>query len=269
MTKRVSIRHKRKEAPEWIFPWRPRGESYLHRVIALIFVTVLFAIFVTSVKIRVTMPTPWAAKKAAVILAPDDAGGLALTLQAREGGPFPSRFEPSEWQAFKDLEQSAFAAARWTQPAYQPALRPLKEMARALPVIVDPGEPVLPSRRVMSTALSADQDLRLTPVLEPLSGINHASLPKSLPTFDAVVDGVLASETWRFLIRLGPSGEVLDAVSLSGGDEKRQALLTSWLRRAVFSEDARVTRWISVAVDFVNQSRKSSPAPTPDGTLDR
>ena len=27
MAKRVSIKHKRKEAPEWVFPWRRLGES--------------------------------------------------------------------------------------------------------------------------------------------------------------------------------------------------------------------------------------------------
>jgi hypothetical protein len=268
MARRVSIRHKRKEAPEWVFQWRPRGESYVPKLLALVFVAILFVLLISSVKIRVSAPTPWAAKKAAVILAANDADSRALTLRAREGGPFPSRFEPGEWQAVRELEQSAFAAARWTPPAYQPALRPLPEASHALPLLVDQGEPVLPRRRAESAESPTAKNLRPTPVLEPLSGIDRDSLPKALPSFDGVVDAALTSETWRFLVRLGPGGEVVDCVSLTGGDEKQQALLATWLRQVVFNQDAKPDRWISVAVTFLNQ--EPNPPSTPaDGTLDR
>jgi hypothetical protein len=166
------------------------------------------------------------------------------------------------------LEQSVFAAARWTPPAYQPALRPLPEAAHALPLLVDQGEPVLPRRRAESAESPTAKNLRPTPVLEPLSGIDRDSLPKALPSFDGVVDAALTSETWRFLIRLGPGGEVVDCVSLTGGDEKQQALLATWLRQVVFNQDAKPDRWISVAVAFLNQ--EPNPPSTPaDGTLDR
>lgn len=268
MARRVSIRHKRKEAPEWVFPWRPRGESYVPKLLALVFVTVMFALLITSVKIRVTAPTPWAAKKAAVILAANDADSRALTLQAREGGPFPSRFEPGEWPAVRELEESVFAAARWTPPPYQPALRPLPQSSRSLPLLVDQEEPVLPRRQAAVPVSPSAKILRPTPVIEPLSGMDRASLPKVLPNFGSVADMAITSETWRFLLRLGPGGEVVDCVCLSGGDEKHQVLLASWLRRVVFKEDAKPDRWISVAVTFLNQvtNPPSSPA---DGTLDQ
>lgn len=264
MAKRVSIRHKRKEAPEWVFPWRPRGESYFPKLLALVFVSVLFTLLITSVKIHVTVPTPWAAKKAAVILAANDADSRALTLRAREGGPFPSRFEPTEWAAVRELEESAFAASRWTPPAYEPALRPLPEKSLALPLLVDQDQPVLPKRRATSTEAPAAQNHQLAPVIEPLSGIDRASIPKQLPAFAGVIDAELTAETWRFLLRLGPAGNVEECTSLTGGDEKRQKVLADWLRRVVFLEDAKPARWISVAVGFSNQPQ--APA---DGTLDR
>jgi hypothetical protein len=222
MARRVSIRHKRKEAPEWIFPWRPRRESYFPKLLALVFVTVLFTVMITSVKIRVAAPTPWAAKKAAVILTANDADSRALTLRAREGGPFPSRFEPSEWDAVRDLEESVFSAARWTTSAYQPTLRPFPEKSPALPLLVDPNEPVLPKRRAPSTEAPAAANPQLAPVIEPLSGIDRASLPKELPPFDGVIDAELTAESWRFLVRLGPAGNVEECAALTGGDEKRQ-----------------------------------------------
>jgi hypothetical protein len=264
MARSVSIRHKRKEAPEWVFPWRPRGESYFPKLLALAFVTVVFTLFITSVKIQVTVPTPWAARKAAVILAANDADGRALTLRAREGGPFPSRFEPAEWGALKDLEKSAFADSRWTPPAYEPALRPLPEKSLELPLLVDQDGPVLPKRKTPPAEAPPAQNHRLAPVIAPLSGIDRAAIPSQLPAFEGVIDADLTSETWRFLVRLGPAGNVEQCAALTGGDEKPQMLLAEWLRRVVFKEDAKPARWISVAVSFSNQSL--SPA---DGTLDR
>lgn len=264
MAKRVSIRHMRKEAPEWIFPWRPRGDSYFPKLLALVFVAVLFTLLITSVRIRVATPTPWASKKAAVIFTTDDADSRLLTLRAREGGPFPSRFEPAEWDAVREVEQAAFDAVRWTASTYRPALRPLPEKQPALPLLFDPSEPVLPTRRAPAIGQTALPMQQLVPQIEPLSGLGRASLPRDLPAFDGVIDAALTSESWRFLLRLGRSGEVLDCVSLTGGDEKQAKLLASWLRKVSFKEDAQAARWVSVAVSFANQ-----PLTPADGTLDR
>lgn len=264
MARRVSIRHKRREAPEWVFPWRPRGESYFPKFLALAFVTVLFTLLVTSVKIQVTVPTPWAARKAAVILAANDAEGRALTLRAREGGPFPSRFEPTEWEVLKDMEKSAFAETRWTPTAYEPSLRYLPEKPLRLPLLVDQDEAVLPKRTTPPAKVPSAQNRRLSPVIEPLSGVDRAAIPQLLPPFESVVDAELTSETWRFLVRLGAAGNVEECAALTGGDEKRQMLLSKWLRRVVFKEDAKPARWIAVAVSFSNQ-----PLTPADGTLDR
>jgi hypothetical protein len=95
MGKRISIRQQRKEAPEWIFNWRSTGNPALSKWLAILVTAGLFALLMTFVRIRVWSPVAWAAPKAGVIQVTDDAIGRALTLRAREGGPFPSRFLPS------------------------------------------------------------------------------------------------------------------------------------------------------------------------------
>ncbi len=53
MAKRVSIKHKRMEAPEWVFPWRQPRRSRFQTGSGLLLVAGVFALFLTSVRIRV------------------------------------------------------------------------------------------------------------------------------------------------------------------------------------------------------------------------
>ena len=150
MGKRVSIKHKRREAPEWVFPWRPLRGASISKWPAILLVGGVFAFFLSSVRIRVSPPVSWAARKATVIHVSDDAEGRALTLRAIEGGPFPSRFEPSAWEGAVALEQAAFEAARWTPPPYVPVLRELPERTTPPLRISAMAGPVLPTRRSAS-----------------------------------------------------------------------------------------------------------------------
>lgn len=253
MGKRVSIRHKRKEAPTWVFSWRPLGESLVPRLLALGLVSVGFVFLMGSVRIRVIAPTPWATHKASVIHVGDDADSRALTLRAREGGPFPSRFEPSEWEGAVAIEQAAFAAARWSPPPYTPKLRELPEDTVIAPPLAAKGVPVLPKRAAPLPAAPMAENLRLKPVLYPLSGIDLAALPQDLPPFEGEVDETMATETWRFLAKLNASGHVTECVSLAGGDEAGPPPLVKWLRSLTFKPDPAPSRWISVGVGFTIQ----------------
>ncbi len=254
------MRRKRREAPEWVFQWRQPGSPALSKALAFLVTGGLFAVLLTTVRIRVSPPVRWAESKATVIHVPDDANGRALTLRASEGGPFPSRFLPSEWEESKVLEQAVMEAVSWTPPPYVPTLRELPEEKPPTTTLAPRGQPVLPKRQTSAPPAAAAVKLAPAPVLYPLSGIAAKDLPEELPPFTAEVDGVVAAETWRFLVRLGSAGQVRSCVSLAGGDEAGPSPLEPWLRRVKFKPDpGNPSRWIAVGVGLTNQ-------PVPDGT---
>jgi hypothetical protein len=262
MAKRVSMRHKRREAPEWVFPWRGRRDSPFPKAFAILLAGGAFAVLLTSVRIRVAAPVAWAGHKAAVIQVLDDAEGRALTLRATEEGPFPSRFEPSEWEWAAATERDAYQAARWRPEPYAPALRDLPDADAPSPLqLAAPGEAVLPDRHPSPAPARPIEKSALFPALYPLSGITASSLPGELPPFGGPVDPAMAAESWRFLLRLNAAGRVLDCVSLSGGNEAGASALEDWLRRVSFHpEPAKPTRWIAVGVRFSNQPADGTDA---------
>lgn len=262
MGKRISIKEKRKEAPEWVFNWgrSPNAAFVFSKWIALLLVTGIFALLLSLVQIRVYSPTTWAASKATVIYTADTPEGRILTLRAREEGPFPSRFLPSQWEGAAALEQEFLGAARWTPPPYVPILRDLPKPADPPFQLTAKGEPVLPKRLPAATAAPLPGKLNLVPMLYPLSGITNAELPTYLPPIADPVNATMTAMSWRFLLRLDAAGHVWDCVSLAGGNEAGPSSIEAWLRRLTFKpEPASPSRWIAVSVGFVNQS-------TTDGT---
>lgn len=255
MAKRISIKHKRREAPEWVFRWRRPGNPVLAKWLAVLVAGGAFAMLLSGVEIRVSQPVRWAAPKATVIHVPDNADGRALRLRAREGGPFPSRFLPSEWDGTAALEQAALGAARWTPPPYVPVLRDLPDQLPPAPVpLASRGEPVFPKRPPPAAVAPAPANLTLVPVIYPLSGIRADEIPRDLPPIDGPPDASVTAETWRFLVRLDAAGHVLDCISLAGGDEVGPPAMEAWLRRVAFKPDpAKSSRWIAVGLGFTNQ----------------
>jgi hypothetical protein len=218
-------------------------------IIALAFCATFFALAMASVRISVSPPVSWTAAKASVIRVLDDADGRALTLMAREGGPFPSRFDPGEWTRDATREIDV-----WQAPPYAPALRELTQKETAAARWTSPRGPVLPVRKPAHVVAQTSEKPAPKPVLFPLSGIDVASLPGELPSFDADVAAAMTAEPWRFLLRLGASGEVLDSFPLAGGGEAAgPPALDGWLRRISFMPDpAKASRWIAVGVGFAN-----------------
>lgn len=256
MGKRISIKEKRKEAPEWVFNWRrSRNTDFLFsKWIALLLVTGIFALLMSMVQIRVDSPTTWAASKATVIYTGATPEGRILTLRAREEGPFPSRFLPSQWEGAAALEQELLGAARWTPPPYVPSLRDLPEPKDPPLQLAAKGEPVLPKRLPAATAAPLPGKLRLVPVITPLSGITSAELPTDLPHIADPITATMTAANWRFLLRLDAAGHVWDCVSLAGGDEAGPSPIEAWLRLLTFKpEPANPSRWIAVGVGFANQ----------------
>ena len=254
MGARTSRKDLRKDAPEWVFQWRLTMGSPIHKWGAILLVGSGFAFFLTSARIRVMPPTPWATHKATVIHVANDAEGQTLMLRAREGGPFPSRFDPSAWEGAAALERAAFEGTRWMPPPYVPELRKLPEAVPPRVTLAAKGEPVLPKLRPLSEVAPPAVKLRPTPELYPLSGIAAAALPSVLPPFDDVINEALTAESWRFLMRLDAAGNAQDCVSLGGGDEAGPPPLEAWLRRVSFNPDpSKPSRWIVVGIGFTNQ----------------
>ena len=262
MGKRISIKEKRKEAPEWLFNWgrSPSAGFVFSKWVALLLVTGIFALLLSVVQIRVHSPTKWAASKASVINTAATPEGRILTLRAREEGPFPSRFLPSQWEGAAALEQEFLGAARWSPPPYIPTLRDLPKSAPPPLQFAARGEPVLPKRLLTANATPLPGELKLVPLIYPLSGITSTDLPTYLPPIADPVNATMTTMSWRFLLRLDAAGHVWDCVSLAGGDAAGPSSIEAWLRRLTFkSEPTNPSRWIAVGVGFANQ-------PTADGT---
>lgn len=247
--------------PEWVFRWSAGKTPLLPKLFSVVFVGAAFAFLVTSVRIRVTALEKSAPRKASVIYLRDDAEGRALTLRAREGGPFPSRFEPSQWEGMAALESAALAALRFQPPQYVPAVADLPPGNWVPQVeLAAKGQSFFPKRTPPSARPQELAMLKLAPLLYPLSGISAATLPEALPPFEAAVDGAMSSASWRFLVRLNPNGGVAECVSLEKGGEPGAPELEAWLHKIHFKSDpAKPFRWIAVGIGFTNQPVADGP----------
>ena len=157
--------------------------------------------------------------------------------------------------------QSRSSAASDVYKRQVPVLRDVPDAGFDMPLqLVPKGVPVLPIRSLPSGHAAVPVKLKLVPVLDVLSGIPAAAMPSVLPPYDGVVDATMTAESWRFLVKLDSAGNVLECVSMVGGDDAGSSPLEAWLRRVSFiPEPASPSRWIAVGVGFTNQ-----PADGPD-----
>ncbi len=246
--------------PELIFRWRPLRQAYLPKLLNLALVGGLFTLLVTTVRIQVKVPEKSMPRKAGLIYLRDDAESRVLARRAREGGPFPSRFEPSEWPGLAETEAAAMNAAQFQPPVYAPVVPDLPPESLAKPVpLAAKGEAFFPSRTVVRTVPPEPGNLRLAPALYPLSGITAEELPDRLPEF-GLADKEVSRAPWRFLVKLGPEGTVGECVSLEKGNEKGADALENWLQGLQFKvAPGKAERWIALGISFTNQ-------PKADGT---
>lgn len=249
-----AVKGKLTVAPDLVFRWRPIKSPWFPKLLAVAFAGVAFALLMT-LRIRVDIPEASSPQRAAVIYLGDDAQGRALSLRAQEGGPFPAKFRLSQWEGLAELERSAMAAARFQPGPYVPPMQELPAENQLQPLeLAAKGQAFFPKRPPASTDSTPPTQLKLAPVLYPLAGISHETMPSGLPAFDGVVDGEMTSSSWRFLVRLNPEGGVVECVSLEKGGEAGAAELAAWLHRIQFKpEPGNTTRWIAVGIGFTNQ----------------
>ncbi len=252
---------KLKGTPQFVFPWRGGRTPLFPKLLALVISCVAFGLLITTVRIRVETPEKSTPRKASVIFLGDDLESRALSLRAREGGPFPSRFEPSQWEGLAELEMTAMNAVRFQPQAYVPALQDLPAENQLQPLqLAAKGELFFPKRSLASRAAPELANRKLAPALYPLSGISNELLPRELPPFLPAVDAAMSSASWRFLVRVNPEGVVAECVSLEKGGEPGAPELEAWLHRVQFKADpSKPFRWIAVGIEFTNQ-----PADGPD-----
>jgi hypothetical protein len=254
---------KRLAPRDWVFPWGERKTPWLPKLVALLVAAGCFSFLLMVVRIQVTGPEPLPMRKGSVIYLTDDAVGRALTLRAHEGGPFPSRFDLSEWGGLSEMEKHAFAGLWVGTRPYQPPVADLSEDGGIRPLfLAAKGALFFPERRQVGRELADGGSWFLAPRLYPLAGISQGELPEVLPRFETAVDAEMSSASWRFLIQLDTRGGVTECVSLERGGDAGAAALESWLRQIRFrtGPEGVTSRWISLGVQFINQSADESDA---------
>lgn len=250
----------------WVFRWSPLGTPWFPKLCALGLTTAVFALLLAAVRVEIRTPDRWVPQRASVIHVGGDPAGLALTRQAQEGGPFPSRFDPAEWTGFAPLENALEELTKWRPAEYHPQPRALPADAGSSgpEPLAEPGALVFPERAPPPSAGTPAAAVRLVPVLDALAGIRQDELPDPLPGFDGV-ELKPAAGSRLFLARLRPDGSVIDAVPLAGADkdnEEHIRRLGGWLRSLRFAAtEAEETRWITVGVRFINQAENHADQP--------
>jgi hypothetical protein len=251
--------HKSADNHQWVFRWRPLRQPLFPKLVALAIGGGGFVFLITSVRVQVLSLEKSTPQKASLIFLRDDAQGRALSLRAQEGGPFPSRFDLSQWGGVSLLENSAMTAIRFQPPAYEPQMEELPTSNRVEPLeFAAKGVRFFPEHPQPPDEIPDTTGLKPVPVLYPLSG---ETLPDDLPPFDAVVDAAMSSASWRFLLRVNSDGAVAECVSLENGDEAGAQELRKWLRQVQFKpEPGKAFRWIAVGVGFTNQPTDGTDA---------
>jgi len=245
-----------------LFGWRPAPSPLIPKLAALGIVGGIFALLLVNLRVRVVTPGVVSGQRASLMLMPTAATSGEWLSKAREGGPFPSRFEPQEWQPALTIERDAMALLRQPPAPYVPALRelPATEPIPAVP-LASKGERVFPPVPKSQRAAIKPSPTKMMPGLYPLSGVTADELPENMPPFPGEVTAAMASAPWRFLIRLLPGGGVADCTSLAGSEEPGTDEITAWLRQMTFDPATyKRSPWIAVAVHFTNQPADGTDA---------
>ncbi len=244
--------------PEWVFRWKPRSSPLVPKLLALAVVGLAFT-FLMTLRIRVTGPAKMAPRAASVIVLGNDPESRMMTLRAEEGGPFPSRFELSQWDGMAALEAKAWEAVSYQPKPYVPAVLELPDpnLLRPLELAVK-GKSFFPARPQEDPPLAVEKvTMKIQPTLFPLSGITRKDLPKELPAFDEVTEAA----DWRFLLQLNAAGIVTECISLENDGETAPPALNEWMRRISFKPAARqASRWIAVGIQFTNAATHGTDA---------
>lgn len=238
---------------DWIYDWKQPTRSLLHSWSALVIVAVVFAALFVAIRVRLEEPVERAVPAAVRMQVGDGELGHSLTQRAMAEGPFPSRFEPGDWEGFGGLRETLRKSTDAELTPHQPRLLPFPEPPATPPLLARRGEPVLPQRPLEVKGPAMPGDWRPVPVLSVLDGMAPTELPTALPPWEGEPPADLTVARWRCLLELDARGRVLQCIPLNGGAAPQ---LTSWMRGLVFRPAApeQERRWVAVAVSFEHRA---------------
>ena len=255
MAQKISMRQKRQEAPDWIFPWKGRREPILPKLLAVVLAALFTAGLFGFVRIQRAAPSWWGLEKASVIQVIDTVEGRALALRARENGPSPVRFESSDWPQLVRFQDQQMMRLSQPQSAYEPRLRPWQDPPPEEPSLWESNAGVLPLPPKPQPMPAVPAAGAPHPSVQPISGLGADEVPAALPRYEGVMDKAMLSGSVRFLIRLDQDGRVADCLALSGADTAdATAELAGWLRNVRFLREGGPGSWAAVAIVFLNQA---------------
>lgn len=236
-------------ARHWVFRWRGLDGTPLRGMLALLITGGAFSLFAATVRIRVSAPQQWVERKASIIHLANAGEGEMWALRAREGGPFPSRLDPVDWQK---PGNAIIGATRLAGTPYLPQLTPLpSDEEIPTPPLATKGERVFPKRTRKPIPEVTPVETKLVPALYPLSDLRMDEVPQTLPSFEAF-DPAMPSVPWRFVLRLRADGSVSECLAMV--DEPGGEALAKWLESINFTPAvAKKSEWIGIGVGFVNQ----------------
>lgn len=238
-----------------LFAWKVPDSSSWASFASIVIVALLTTVLLGAVRVRIVPPPRVIERKASTVLVPEYGEGREWSVRAEEGGPFPSKFTPSESPVVKAMETDLIEKSL-SEP-YQPRLADFVEDTRSLLTVAPRGERVFPRSSEESIAKPVASTAPLMPMIRPLSTLPPGAWPESLPRFDADVTPKMAAATWRFMVEIGERGRVMNSISLDGtalaGSDEAAAsarMIGDWLSQVRFGPAAVGAGWIGVEVGF-------------------
>lgn len=246
-----------------IFDWEIHRTPRFAKLAMLALAVIVFVLPLMVVRIRVGAPPVQEAHSAGMMMLAPGNDPMHWLEAARDLGPFPSRFDPADWQPSASLVEDVLAGVRARSlPGHEPQFQDLPGDGPPPSVpLVSKGARHLPSVGLPEFKPMDAMRVRPAPVLYPLSE-GAVNLPDAGPRFHVEVTPEMAFQPWRFLLQIAPDGTVLSAVALIGHNTPGRAQLTAWLQGHRFPpHDDAHDRWVAVAVTFRNQISNGTDAP--------
>jgi len=245
---------------QWVFPWWRRHSRLVPMVLPITLGVVAFGCLLALVRVKVGSPQFEMERLGSLVYVPADGDGLAWAVRAREAGPAMSRYEPATWSGFSELDRLVTEATSVSTPPREPKLRELPQAESVRTVdLAAKGQAVLPARSNAAAAPAPVGPWRLVPTLFPLSPMNGAAMPATLPPFTGAIKPDMATarrqfSKWQFLLHLGPDGVVTECLPQDPATEGT-AMLETWLKGVTFDPKLALDGgWFAVAVRFVIQA---------------
>jgi|AntRauTorckE6833_2_1112554.scaffolds.fasta_scaffold04632_6 hypothetical protein len=244
---------------ELIFDWKNVEAHPLGKLVAVVVIGLVFAMFASLFTIRFGSPEAASPKSASVLFFPDQKTGRIWLMKAEEEGPFPGGLEIAGLRESMDLigSDTLGGLGAWNEYSIS-----LKQMKFSDNIVADQvsskGLRFFPQRvrngEILPEGSAPVSEAVLKPVLIPYTDEAVKWLPDELPVFDMPAEERVASASWRFVLNLRSNGSVAQCLSLSGGNEASLKSMIDWLESLRFEKSEQDSRWMGLRVEFLNEA---------------